>query len=804
MEYFRENKIKICLIIVISIIAMFGIAVFSSPKIDINNIKSAELTFDHDNIPINQELSKSDIKDILDIINSKKEHWTRNSWSNDFLFKIYFKNGGFKEYGIDFREDKSIMIIEYVPSKEYEGVKDSIRADLTDEYVKKAFDLPAFKKFYESSHPIFPTVYSEGIHLLGSNYTDNWQYQNFDKNWRNSDKVDTKQEKQYTLKGNTLNVLFPRNPKKKEYAIYNQDGKLIEKNEMKTHKIQLPKQKGSYKIELTGSWDIDDTIYPDEGLESGLPNSFKGDTKTTVWVSAYTAPSKIEKALDVSNHIPLISVEDVLKDLNSQYFIDYNKNSCKINSFDNKNEKSVNILDKKEGELKNLKTFDMNIKGLDFKRTVYMIDKKAYINASSFAYDLGMVLKKNKNNQYVYSNNDVIYPVRIPNKIRYGYVNKDGKWVIPPILKNAEDFDGDYAIFSINGEAASPDEIQIQGAEFSQFSESLQKDLIDIYTPEVDGMIDKKGNIIIQPGKQDFYYQGNNVIRSFKAVNTTDEIVYYLLDEKKYIALPELGNILYMGRLSEGLVPICIRKNPDSCGRYDDKYCYINLKGEVVIPSQFTNARAFVNGRAIVGRGPYIEHERESKLGIIDKKGSFKVPYIFDYIYNYNENVACVCLKTNGKNQFAYIDTEGNLLTGLDYKLANNFSNGRALVNIDDENLSYIDKDFKFVKNSKGDLISKIKKLNVKPIDEYDYFYYSGSLDSYQKYKFSENYVIFNNKKRFDYMDTMGNHITNGKFKLAEPFKNGMAKIGIDEDEHKEQHSYVDTLGNIVKIQDYE
>lgn len=776
--------------IIAALFAIFIIFVIfysvSRPIIDREQIVSARLYFEDEKgveIPITQK----DIDYLAIILNSKKSIHNTDEKSRKFLFVAEMKNKSILKYEIKLNGDKTVTCNRALANSNQK---------IPDELAEKIFDMDIFENFYISSKPTFPIIYSEGIELIPEYEINNWQYLNFNNKWKALKPLHTKQKKDYTIKGNIVNVLFPSFPKSKKYKIYNEKNELIESGDIKNPQIKLPEKKGKYTIELIGFWDTKNN--------DSIPNIYKGEVKSRISLSAYNSPDDIEPALPTDEYILLTPIEDTLKKLNSNYTIDYDKSTCKINSFDSQKEVSINILNKNVNSLNLSKIFIINIDNINAQRSVYIIDNKAYINAYTFANDLGLYLKQKDKNTYSYLENDYLYPIRLDLGRRYqdGYINKKGQWVVPAIFDSADQFDQDYAQVVIYDDYFNHTP-KVEGANFEEFSKSFEEYSSKIYKHVYSAIIDKSGKILNFPENYSIDYQGNNIVK-LEEEYYNDSLHYYLLDEKRNIKMKDIKNIDFANNLSEGLATFYTYSYTADKNHFAS---FWDMENNVIVQTDFDKISPFSNGCSVVGYGDrYDLYPQLYKYGVIDKKGNLKIPCIFDNINNYSENTTCICFIDKEIYQYAYADTQGNLLTDLDYKFADSFKNSRALVNIDDFTLSYIDKNFNLVKNSKGEPISKISNYDNNVFG----VYVENKRNYTEKYSFSENYTIYPHKKdeeiKFDYIDTMGNTITHSYFDDAYPFKNGMAEVELDEDTNLSYYdtTYVDSLGRTIDIQKYE
>ncbi|MDO4711827.1 MAG: WG repeat-containing protein [Peptostreptococcaceae bacterium] len=782
----------------------------TKPLIKEKEIVSATLVSDlYDELQTrSKDLTEEEIKTVVKIINSPRSPLKSYSILHEdcaFTFSATMKDSSTKNYDIFLKATGEVYIAEswtdFDPSDPFD--RKSWKLDYG--YNEEAFRSPVFQAFYPSYDPVFPIVYAEGTELLGDRSVDRWEYQDLFYEWRPSEAMQpSKQEQHYKLNGNVVNVLFPNFPVKASYALYDERSGSIQSGELTSPQIRLPDKKGDYILELSGSWDHLGSIAIEDGQNNGFtkkpefPNSFRGSTTTRIHLTAGIDPSKIKKAEDISEYRELVDIKNILDRMDARYTLD--RDRCEIKSF-SKKDIAISIKKIKANDIQKTRSIDLTVEGQKVKRIVYEIGDRLYIGAETFAHDLGMLLKRNEKGAF-YTENQLLYPVMEPLDHDHGYVDRKGQWVIPPILEDAQDFDGDHAVFSVNSTAIDEDRLRqsIQGAEFEQFSDDLQRALTDIYTPDIDGLLDKDGNVVIPPSSS-FSYLGDNKVLIRNSDSSSEgslfDYQYYLIDEQKKISvkIPRDGSasIEYIDDPSEGMIPISTSHARD--GGWVTNYAYYDLlSGKKVIPYDYKYARSFSNGRAVVGEGGF--HIDDHRFAVIDKKGGFKTPYIFDDIRDYSENVACVKISRNELEQYAYIDTEGNLLTGPVHKVAYPFQDGRAIVDLDDDHLVYIDKSFEIAKKPNGEPIGKIKRMENDDFDRSNEFDYR----EYGSFSFREGYAISLDNGRYGYIDRMGNVIIPHRFYAASPFKNGMARVSLDKDRYDEQETYIDPLGRIAEI----
>ena len=245
-----------------------------------------------------------------------------------------------------------------------------------------------------------------------------------------------------------------------------------------------------------------------------------------------------------------------------------------------------------------------------------------------------------------------------------GYINREGKYIINP---------------------------QFWSARF--FSEGLGKvETMD----EKTGYIDKKGNFVV-PAQ---YSWGTDFSEGLAFVCDKDSGGRILCIDKKGNTKFELKNIDYASSFSEGLAAF----------RKGDKVGFIDKKGNLVVPAQYSWGTDFSEGLAFVcdkdsgGRilcidkkgntkfelrnidyaGSFSEGlapiRKGDKIGFIDKTGKIIVKPQFDRVEDFQEGLAAVC--KNAK--WGFINKKGEIVINLkfhDYEFIHlSFHNGLAAV----------------------------------------------------------------------------------------------------------------------------
>lgn len=105
---------------------------------------------------------------------------------------------------------------------------------------------------------------------------------------------------------------------------------------------------------------------------------------------------------------------------------------------------------------------------------------------------------------------------------------------------------------------------------------------------------------------------------------------------------------------------------------------YINTNGEEVIPLIYSDAKIFTEGLAGVNI--------KGKYGFVDTKGKLKITPAYYEVGLFSDGLCAVCKH----DKWGYIDVEGKVVVDFKYKSANEFINGSAIVETEDEEELYI------------------------------------------------------------------------------------------------------------------
>ncbi len=108
----------------------------------------------------------------------------------------------------------------------------------------------------------------------------------------------------------------------------------------------------------------------------------------------------------------------------------------------------------------------------------------------------------------------------------------------------------------------------------------------------------------------------------------------------------------------------------------NNKYGYLNMDGEVVIPFKYDMAYDFHEGLGLV----YRNIEGKDLYGFVNKNGEESVVLKYEYAESFSEGLALVRLS----RRFGFINKSGVLVIDFEFDDANSFLDGKAKVRVRD------------------------------------------------------------------------------------------------------------------------
>ena len=324
-------------------------------------------------------------------------------------------------------------------------------------------------------------------------------------------------------------------------------------------------------------------------------------------------------------------------------------------------------------------------------------------------------------------------PVELNGK--WGFVDKDGREVIPPKYDDAESFSEGLARVELNKKYGFVDK---DGSEVIplkyDYAETFSEGLAGVKLNGKCGFVDKDGREVI-PLKYD---NAESFSEGLSRVKLNEKYGFVDKDGREVIPL----KYDYAGSFSEGLSRV----------ELNEKWGFIDKDERKVIPLKYDYAWRFSEGLAMV--------ELNEKRGFVDKDGREVIPLKYDYTEIFSEGLARV--KLNGKCGF--VDKDGREVIPLKYGDAWNFYEGLAWVELN-QKCGFVDKDGR----------------EVIPL-KYDH---AGN--------FSEGLAWVELNEKYGFVDKDGREVIPLKYDYADTFSEGLARVKLNN-----QGFYVDKEGYCV------
>lgn len=262
------------------------------------------------------------------------------------------------------------------------------------------------------------------------------------------------------------------------------------------------------------------------------------------------------------------------------------------------------------------------------------------------------------------------------NDEKWGCIDSQGKWVVPPIYNDSKDVRVEilrqHRRKNLNKTDDPSTDCSAQGIHFVRTGWRTAFKAVDRSGHTVRSL--DKRILGIEPtseGLSAFYVESS----------PGHQLLYGYLDEKGDIAIP--SQYQYAGRFEDGVAPVLI----------GEKWCYIDRTGHVAIelPTTASGASSFRNGFAFVaiggiayeGQGEYPRHG--AHWGVIDKHGRFVVepkflgenPFVFD---RFKDGLVIVSMQVGKFKRYGFADEKGQIKIAPQFKNLYDFADGLAVV----------------------------------------------------------------------------------------------------------------------------
>jgi len=271
-----------------------------------------------------------------------------------------------------------------------------------------------------------------------------------------------------------------------------------------------------------------------------------------------------------------------------------------------------------------------------------------------------------------------------------GYVDRDGKVVIPPTLSASgnfahDDFFDGLAKVRMNEEswyidATGKRVLRADYFDTGQFSEGLAS----VAKGGKEGYFNREGKIITQPAFDTAYpfSEGLAIVGLGQSYGYIRKDGGFAIEPKYVLAMPfsdgaarviERGACLYIGYgpcddFNPRRLPDARNIIPPPLELPRCKYSYIDGQGKRLFESDYQEAKDFVEGLAPVGDG--------KKWGYVDRKGSVVIPFRYENAEPFAEGLARVRVGW----KWGFIDKTGKLVVPAEFNGGLDFSEGLAVV----------------------------------------------------------------------------------------------------------------------------
>jgi hypothetical protein len=118
---------------------------------------------------------------------------------------------------------------------------------------------------------------------------------------------------------------------------------------------------------------------------------------------------------------------------------------------------------------------------------------------------------------------------------------------------------------------------------------------------------------------------------------------------------------------------------------FDAKFGFVDIHGEVLIKPQYTFARPFTEGLAAV--------QIKDKWGYINAARKLVIPAIYDDAQSFDDG----CARVQKNEQWGLVDKTGRIILPCAYKSISEFSEGLAVVAAKDESSGFVDRQGKMI-----------------------------------------------------------------------------------------------------------
>lgn len=400
-------------------------------------------------------------------------------------------------------------------------------------------------------------------------------------------------------------------------------------------------------------------------------------TRSKRWIPAKLNGENVSSYVKVKVTIRHTYALDLTKEddrMAAMYYERYEDINQNLDDYENKNGgkrsvPTITINEKPKAQTEKVEKEEkkeITKKGVE-KLEKWITEPVTYFNSiSSFKEGLASVSKENSAGEY-----------------KWGYINTDGKIVVPLKYDEAQDFSNGLACVSLNGKSGF---INRNGKVMVPFiwdaADSFSEGLAVVEKNGKSGCIDTTGKIVLAL-KYANLHQFNEGLIAYEDNNGK----WGFIDRTgKVIIEPKYGGI--WGPFGTFIDGLCLMNVWNSAF----KYGFIRKNGEEAIGFMYDEAKQFSEGLAAV--------RKEKKYGYINKEGETVIPFDYDYAYSFENGIAQV--KQN--ERYGFINKKGEVVTPVHYLgIISSFKEGVAIVRNENRKYGFINEAGKEIVTPKYD-----------------------------------------------------------------------------------------------------
>jgi hypothetical protein len=332
-----------------------------------------------------------------------------------------------------------------------------------------------------------------------------------------------------------------------------------------------------------------------------------------------------------------------------------------------------------------------------------------------------------------------------------------------------------------------------------QVSSQQADDLFVIFLGGRDGYMDRRGMIVIQPQFESWerdFAEGRAVYGVSPTLSDVDHSKFGYIDEK--------GQAIVTAKFdkaqdfSEGLAAVAFNAGKKSKHEFERPrhWGYIDRDGKIVITPQFRRARPFSEGLAAVQNLQY-------KWGYIDPSGKIIVPFQFEDSASFSQGKAVVLTG----EKVGFIDRTGTLVIPAQFREARSFSEGMARVAITGVFLDVRRAPHQFDHGSgkfgyidqSGHVVFEVEAVNVEDFSEGLAVF---QIENQNASSYASRPSIVAGRTGYiwcGYLDKVGKVAIPPRYQSCGPFVEGLANVFLDG-----SWQYIDSTGKIVLSTPYD